>query len=77
MSLVQKMTEAAHWKVIRDRFKEFQKPAEIKCLSIPIEAPPKTKDKAAQILNWWQGIEQGSIELPTQSSEYRSPRNSL
>lgn len=63
VSLVQKITEAAHWKLIRDRFKKFQKPADMKCLSIPIEAPPKTKDRAAQILNWWQGIEQGSIEL--------------
>lgn len=35
----------------------------MKCLSIPIEASPTRKDKAAQILNWWQGIEQGSIEF--------------
>lgn len=62
VSLVQKITEPSHWKVIRDRFKEFQKPTNMKCLSIPIEAPPTRKDKAAQILNWWQGIEQGSIE---------------
>lgn len=63
VSLVQRITEPAHWKMIRDRFKEFQKPANLKCLSIPIEAPPTRKDKAAQILNWWQGIEQGSIEF--------------
>jgi RNA-directed DNA polymerase len=63
VSLVQKITEPAQWKVIRDRFKEFQKSAKLKCLSIPIEASPSQKDKAAQILNWWQGIEQGSIEL--------------
>lgn len=63
VSLVQKITEPAQWKVIRDRFKEFQKPANFKCLSIPIEASPTRKDKAAQILNWWQGIEQGSIEF--------------
>lgn len=63
VSLVQKITEPAHWKVIRARFKEFQKAANLKCLSIPIEASPSRKDKAAQILNWWQGIEQGSIEF--------------
>lgn len=63
VSLVHKITELAQWKVIRDRFKEFQKPANLKCLSIPIEAPSMQKDKAAQILNWWQGIEQGSIEF--------------
>jgi len=63
VSLVQKITEPAHWKVIRDRFKEFQKTTNMKCLSIPIEASPSRKDKAAQILNWWQGIEQASIEF--------------
>lgn len=63
VSLVQKITEPGQWKVIRDRFKEFQKAANMKCLSIPIEASPTRKDKAAQILNWWQGIEQGSIEF--------------
>ncbi|MEI6322761.1 MAG: RNA-directed DNA polymerase [bacterium] len=63
VSLVQKLTEPVHWKVIRDRFREFQKSANLKCLSIPIEASTSQKDKAAQILNWWQGIEQGSIEF--------------
>lgn len=63
VSLVQKITEAPQWKVIRDRFKEFQKSAKLKCLSIPIEGQPTRKDKAAQILNWWQGIEQASIEF--------------
>ena len=63
VSLVQKITEPGHWEVIRNRFKEFQKATNMKCLSIPIEASPTRKDQAAQILNWWQGIEQGSIEL--------------
>lgn len=63
VSLVHKITEPNLWKTIRERFKQFQQPANFKCLSIPLEAAPKRKDKAAQILNWWQGIEQGSIEL--------------
>jgi RNA-directed DNA polymerase len=63
VSLVQKITEPGQWKVIRDRFKEFQKAENMACLSIPVEASPTRKDKAAQILNWWQGIEQGSIEF--------------
>ena len=63
VSLVHKITEANHWKMIRERFQEFQQLANFKCLSIPLEAAPQGKDKAAQILNWWQGIEQGSIEL--------------
>lgn len=63
VSLVLKITEPAQWEVICDRFKEFQKAPNLKCLSIPVEALPKQKDKAAQIQNWWQGIEQSSIEL--------------
>jgi hypothetical protein len=63
VSLVNKITEPAQWKVIRERFKEFQALAKFKCLSIPLQASSKRKDKAAQILNWWQGIEQGSLEL--------------
>jgi RNA-directed DNA polymerase len=63
VSLVHRITEAGHWKVIRERFKEFQKLANFRCLSIPLEAAPQQQDKAAQILNWWQGIEQHSIEL--------------
>jgi RNA-directed DNA polymerase len=63
VSLVEKITTANNWKVIRDRFKEFQQPSHLKCLSIPLQSSSKRRDKAAQILNWWQGMEQGSIEL--------------
>lgn len=63
VSLVYRITEAGHWKVIRGRFKEFRKLANFKCLSIPLQAAPQQQDKAAQIHNWWQGIEQRSIEL--------------
>ncbi|MBA4387439.1 MAG: reverse transcriptase [Verrucomicrobia bacterium] len=63
VSLVEKMTSMEHWRLIRDRFEEFQRPTSFRCLSIPLQASSKRKDKAAQILNWWQGIEQESIEL--------------
>jgi RNA-directed DNA polymerase len=63
VALVEKITAKDQWKVIRDRFKEFQAAPSFKCLSIPLQAMSEGKDKAAQILNWWQGIEQGSIEL--------------
>jgi hypothetical protein len=63
VSLVEHITEPANWNVVCDRFKEFQKPTNFKCLSIPLEASSTGIDKAAQILNWWLGIEQGSIEL--------------
>lgn len=63
VSLVDQMTEPANWDVIRKRFAEFQKHSHFRCLSIPLESMSGRKDKAAQILNWWQGIEQGSLEL--------------
>jgi len=63
VSLVEQMTSPDQWKVICERFEEFRALSNIKCLSIPVAAPSNRKDKAAQILNWWQGIEQGSIEL--------------
>lgn len=63
VSLVERITEAKQWKVIRDRFGEFQALEYFSCLSIPIQAASRRLDKAAQILKWWQGIEQGSIEL--------------
>jgi RNA-directed DNA polymerase len=63
VSLVEHITEPANWKVICERFGKFQEPTNFKCLSIPLEASAGRFDKAAQILNWWLGIEQGAIEL--------------
>lgn len=63
VSLVEHITKPANWKMVCDRFKEFQAPANFKCLSIPLETSANGVDKAAQIRNWWLGIEQGSIEL--------------
>lgn len=73
--MVEAITSPNHWETITRRFKEFQRPPEpikesqqtpktnLKCLSIPLQSQSKRKDKAAQILNWWTGIEQKSIEL--------------
>lgn len=60
--LVNVLTEPKAWEQIRRRFKEFTNNPNIRCLSIPQESPTKRKDKAAQILHWWQGIEQTTIE---------------
>jgi len=57
------MTEPTAWKHIRARFADFGENSKIRCLSIPIASLTKRKDQAAQVLNWWQGIEQASIEL--------------
>lgn len=61
--LINVLTESKTWKVIQDRFKEFAKDPNICCLSIPQKSLTKRKDKGAQILHWWQGIEQATIEL--------------
>lgn len=63
VSLVDEITSKENWKLICKRFEEFQKLDGFKCLSIPVQSLSPNKDKAAQILQWWQGIEQASIEL--------------
>jgi RNA-directed DNA polymerase len=63
VSLVETITAKDAWESIRNRFDEFQKLPGFGCLSIPRRSTSKHTDKATQILNWWQGIEQASIAL--------------
>ena len=63
VSLIQKITEKDNWKLIVDKFKEFQVNPKIKCHSIPLQSDSKQSDKAVTVGNWWQSIEQQSIEL--------------
>lgn len=63
VSLVNAITEKAKWDSIGKRFKEFQQLERFECLSLPVESRSRRKDKAVQILQWWHGIEQRSIEL--------------
>jgi len=63
VSLVDQMTAPNQWAIILDRFKQFSALPRFACLSMPVESLSKRKDTAAQILQWWQGIEQQSIEL--------------
>lgn len=63
VSLVDQITAPDKWAFIGDRFKKFHELKNFTCLSIPVQSLSKRKDKAAQILQWWQGIEQQSIEL--------------
>lgn len=63
VDLVNCITETKAWGTIKRRFKAFCKDPKIRCLSIPQESLTKRKDQAAQVLHWWQGIEQASIEL--------------
>ena len=63
VALIHKITEQENWKKIQARFKNFSKNEKIKCLSIPVQSENKQSDKAQQISNWWEQVEQQSILL--------------
>ena len=62
-SLVNVVTEPSNWAEITARFRMFRADSCVECLSLPVESLTKQKNKAEQINQWWQGIEQKSIEL--------------
>lgn len=71
--LVHEITKEDNWVLIQNRFKKFamfgedcemvETPSRIDCFSIPLIPEVNKKDKATSITNWWQQIEQQSIEL--------------
>ena len=63
VSLVNTITEPAHWKFICEQFRAFNAIPEVQCLSIPVESLSDERDKAEQIGQWWEDFEQKSIEL--------------
>lgn len=62
VNLVNLITKEYNWNIIIKRFKKFQENENIKCYSIPITTN-ETNTKASNIINWWQQIEQKSLEL--------------
>lgn len=62
-NLVNTITGEDNWELIKERFVAFQAAKNIRCISIPLESLDESKDREAQILNWWSEIEQSSIEL--------------
>jgi hypothetical protein len=63
ISLVNKITEKASWTLIVSRFTDFANNPNIKCYSIPLESQDDQSYKATTVTNWWQSIEQQSMEL--------------
>ncbi len=64
VDMVNCITEKENWKLIKSRFKDFSKNPKIRCMSMPVyNSNYKKRQKAEQILNWWQNVEQKSIEL--------------
>lgn len=67
VAIVHEITEEDNWNLIVQRFEEFQANEKIRCQSIPVESQDEyLSDKAATITNWWQKIEQESLELALQ-----------
>ncbi|HLP14466.1 MAG TPA: RNA-directed DNA polymerase [Flavobacteriales bacterium] len=62
-SLVHVLTEEHNWRAIQQRFSEFSSNENIKCYSIPLQSDNFESDKAETVSQWWQSIEQQSIEL--------------
>lgn len=64
VNLVNRITKKENWEFIKNRFKKFQENENIRCYSIPtISLNPTKSNKALNIQNWWQQIEQQSLEL--------------
>lgn len=64
VNLVNRITKKENWELIKNRFKKFQENENIRCYSIPTVSLNSTKsNKATNIQNWWQQIEQQSLEL--------------
>lgn len=63
VDLVHKITKKDNWEKLKKRFKEYQNNPQIECLSIPVKSNSQLKDKAKQILKWWESVEQESICL--------------
>ncbi|MDZ4838417.1 MAG: RNA-directed DNA polymerase [Bacteroidota bacterium] len=63
VSLVNKITKQENWDLIVKRFVQFQANSNIRCYSIPLLSDDQQSDKATSISQWWQAIEQQSLEL--------------
>lgn len=68
--LINRITEEDNWNTIKLRFAKFQKNEKIKCYSIPLQSEGSQNqlkaDTSQSIINWWDKIEQQSIELALQ-----------
>lgn len=65
--LVNRITAAENWELIQKRFADFRCNEKIRCYSLPLQTDASYDqlkiDTSTNILNWWEEIEQQSIEL--------------
>ena len=66
--LVNLITVRDNWEFLKSRFLKFQKNPQIQCVSIPVYKEENENTKSQQILSWWSGFEQKSIQF---SLEYK------
>lgn len=69
--LVREICNKENWETVKSLFEYFSVPQHISSCALPIIRNPKRKEKfhnSATIFNWWNSMEQRSIEL---SLEYR------
>lgn len=62
VSLVHAITEECNWNKITRRFKQLHANPKIVCCSMPGRSSDEQEDKKNTILNWWNSVEQKSIE---------------
>ena len=60
--LVREITRKENWEFIQNSFKKLQKNSYVACHSIPIKSQTKKSNKAEQILEWWDKMEQESMK---------------
>ncbi len=63
VQLARTITEETHWQDVCKRFKDFAANPDIECMSIPVVENTLQTNQKAQLLTWWENIEQRSIEL--------------
>lgn len=62
VSLVNTICELDNWSFIKNRFTEFEGGV-VECCSAPVMSLNQETDTAAQVINWWQKVEQRSLTL--------------
>lgn len=60
--LVREITEDKNWEDIQKRFRTLREGDYVKCFSIPVLSETNKSNKAKQVLQWWNRIEQDSIK---------------
>lgn len=62
-SLVNTITDAENWELIRTRFDTLDHQPSIKCISLPVVADFNKKQKASQVSEWVNEVEKESMRL--------------